>query len=58
MATYYVIDTRSNRIINAVTTLRNPDDVLRSFPDAKHLRLDADPPLSMLEKYQYWSERP
>jgi hypothetical protein len=64
MATYYVIDSRSNRIVNAITTTRNLSDpteaadALRGFINPEHLRLDANPPQSMLERYQYWSERP
>jgi hypothetical protein len=58
MATYYVIDKRSNRIVNAVTSGLAPEDVLLKFPNHEHLRLDANPPLSMLERYEYWNERP
>ena len=57
MATWYVIDTRTNEIINAIEADSEPGRVIRSMLDAEHLRLDADPPLEMLKRYRYWDER-
>ncbi len=58
--TYFVIDRRSNSIVNAMaTTLPITDPtLLRGFTDAEHLYLDEHPPMAVLERYQYWSERP
>lgn len=56
---WYVVDKRTNEIINCITTSGpRPDDALTRFVNGEHLRLDANPPLSMLERYQYWNERP
>ena len=64
MNTWYVIDKRYNRIVNAIYTARNLNDpaeavkALRHMMYAEHLILDANPPDSMLQRYQYWNERP
>lgn len=60
MTTWYVIDTRSNQIINAITTsgASKPEIDPKHWKDPEHLRLDANPPMSMLENYRYWNERP
>jgi hypothetical protein len=54
--TWYVIDTRSNEIVNAIEASTKPG--LDHFTDPEHLRLDANPPLAMLKRYRYWDERP
>jgi hypothetical protein len=56
--TWYVIDTRTNEIVNAIEAHDEPGRVIKHMLDAEHLRLDKNPPLSMLEKYRYWNERP
>lgn len=58
MTEWFVIDTRSNSIVNCVTANVRPDGVLARFTDAEHLRLDPNPPLEMLRRYRYWDERP
>lgn len=60
MSEWYVIDERTNTIVNCVTTSGTgaPTNALRGFIDAEHLRLDPNPPLAMLQKYRYWNERP
>lgn len=58
MTTWFVIDTKTNEIINAIESQDRPDKVLKSFSDWKSLKLDAHPPMEMLERYQYWHERP
>lgn len=60
MTTWYVIDTRSNQIINAITTSGpgEPEIDPKFWEDAEHLRLDDNPPMSMLKNYRYWDERP
>lgn len=58
MTTYYVIDTRTNEIVNAIEADSYPGRIITSMLDADHLRLDANPPMRLLEKYRYWNERP
>jgi len=58
MTTWYVIDTRTNEIVNAVEADGEPGRVIKTMLDADHLRLDANPPLAMLQRYRYWDERP
>jgi hypothetical protein len=61
MTEWYVIRKNSNTIINCITTKENdPDKLLERFPQwpPNDYRLDSNPPLSMLEKYRYWNERP
>ena len=59
MTEYYVIDTRSGRIVNCITTSKPKDEIdLSRFENSEHLRLDANPPQRLLEKYRYWEERP
>ena len=55
--TWYVIDTRTNEIVIAITTSgRMPS--LDGFTNPETLRLDAHPPIQMLRRYRYWDERP
>lgn len=58
--TFYVIDRRTNEIVNAVATTRPITDpaLIRGWVDAEHLYLDENPPLAVLERYRYWNERP
>lgn len=58
MATWYVIDTKTNEIVNAVEADRKPTAVLALMTEAEHLRLDQHPPQFMLRRYRYWNERP
>jgi hypothetical protein len=58
MATWYVIDTRSNEIINAIESRNKPTIDPERWMSAEHLRLDPNPPLAMLKRYRYWDERP
>lgn len=56
MTTYYVVDVRTNSIVNTITTSDVP--YLEGWEDAAYLRLETDPSLSMLRAYPYWCERP
>ena len=60
MTTWYVIDTRSNEIINAMDVHdgHKPTIDPKHWVDAEHLRLDANPPIEQLKRYRYWDERP
>lgn len=57
---WYVIDTRTNEIVNCITSSdsNRVELVLGSFVDAEFLRLDPNPPRALLERYRYWNERP
>jgi hypothetical protein len=58
--TWYVIDTRKGKIINAIETSSNYEpDLTRIYGlDAGHMRLDPYPPQRLLDAYQYYNERP
>ena len=59
MREFYVIDTRTNEIVNCVTTSGNvPTLDPKGWEDAEHLRLDEHPTMSQLQQYRYWNERP
>jgi hypothetical protein len=58
MTTWYIIDTRTNEIVNACESDTKPDRVIQLMTEPEHLRLDANPPLAMLQRYRYWDERP
>lgn len=58
MTTWYVIDTRSNEIINAVDSDRKPEITPKRWIHAEFLRVDSNPPMAMLKRYRYWDERP
>jgi hypothetical protein len=60
MTTYYIIDTTLNAIVNAVetTSTERAQGVVAGMIDAHNLRVSANPPLAMLEAYQFWNERP
>lgn len=60
--TYYIRDRRTGAIVNAVES-RSPkaeveERVLSHMIDSEHLYLDANPPMSVLQRYRYWNERP
>jgi hypothetical protein len=48
---------RGWKIIDCVTSEKRPEDILKTFENPEHLKLDQNPPYSMLIKYQYWNER-
>ena len=58
--TYYIIDTRTNEIINAVetTSTERAQGVAAGMTDPHTLRVSKNPPLEMLRRYRYWNERP
>jgi hypothetical protein len=58
MAEYFLIDTRTNTIINACMTSRPGGPGMEGLDSPEHYRWDPNPPLSMLEAYRYWNERP
>jgi hypothetical protein len=56
---YYVIDTRTGLIVNCITTSQPKDEIdLSGFENSERLRLDANPPQRLIEKYNYWDGRP
>lgn len=56
---FYVIDTRTNRIVNCITTSGEmPTLDPQRWMSAEHLRLDEHPTRSQLEAYEYWNGRP
>lgn len=54
MRDWYIIDTRTNTIINCVTTLKD-EPQLEGWPHAEHLRLELNPTPDQLFNYQYRS---
>ena len=59
--TWYIIDRRTNEIINAVETStydRAMAVVARMEGGPQNYRVDRNPPREMLEAYRYWNERP
>ena len=59
--TWYVIDRRTNEIINAIESDYYEQAmavVAKMEGGPQNLRIDRNPPRAMLEKYQYWNERP
>lgn len=58
MTTYYAIDTRTNEIVNAIESDRVPTLDPARWVSAEHLRLDKNPPLAMLQRYEFWDHRP
>lgn len=56
--TWYIIDTRTNTIVNAVDTSDRREPDLSGYRSAKYLILDPYPPARLLEAYKYWNERP
>lgn len=60
MADYFVIDTRTNEIVNCIEsrTRKRADECRRTMVDSEHLRIDDNPPREMLERYEFWNERP
>jgi hypothetical protein len=55
MTDYYVIDTRTQKIVNCVSSTREPD--ISDWPGAEHIRLSTYPTDSQLADYQYYTER-
>jgi hypothetical protein len=60
VTTWYIIDTRSREIINAVETDTEIDArrVVDRMVDSEHLVVDRSPSRRLLENYRYWNERP
>ena len=62
MTTYYIRDRRTGGIVNAVESsspkAEVEERVLSRMVDGDHLYLDANPPMSVLQRYRYWNERP
>ena len=58
MTTYYIIDTRTDRIINAVETSKRNGPSLNGFYNREFLKATTTPTSSQLRDYRYWSERP
>jgi hypothetical protein len=58
--TYYVIDKRTGKIVNAIETdsLRRAQEALIGFDNRHHLEVTPSPLLETLEQYRYWRERP
>lgn len=60
MNEWYIIDTRTGRIVNCVTTTRSTDEVLSRFEDREHLtaKRGQEIPLATLQAYEWWGKRP
>jgi hypothetical protein len=58
MTEWYVIDRRTNEIINCITTDGPRMPSVERFTEAEFLYLDPHPPMHMLQRYRYWNERP
>ena len=58
MTTYYIIDTRTDRIINAVETRKPNGPSLEGFYNREFLKVTTTPTMKQLGAYRYWSERP
>lgn len=56
---WWVIDVRSNQIVNCITTTGRPDPPsLAGMCDAEHLRLTETPTTEQLLSYKFYAERP
>lgn len=61
MKEWYVVDLRTQRIVNCVTTRGGRDAALRvaaGMIDGEHLTVTDRPNLGQLKNYRYWNERP
>ena len=58
MRTWFIIDTRTNDIVNACEGARSEADALRGFEHPEYLRATQTPSRAQLEGYRYWNERP
>lgn len=56
MTEWYVVHTVTKQIVNCITSHDKPSLSMFDAPDDYHL--DPNPPLSMLEKYEFWAKRP
>lgn len=58
---WYVIDKRSGRIVNCITSVnKDPVNLLEKFPEypPEHFRLSDNPSQQQLEGYEFWHTRP
>lgn len=55
---WFVVDTRTGRIVNCITTSRPGEPSLHGFVDAEHLAITRTPTSEQLRGYQFWNERP
>jgi hypothetical protein len=53
MTTWYVIDIRYNQIVKTIVSADRPS--LDKFKRPEQVRITANPPLDLLERYEYWS---
>lgn len=54
---WYVIDTRTNEIVNCITTAAGEDaanTIAANLIDGEFLRVDRNPPAAMIERYEDW----
>lgn len=60
MPSFFVVDTRSDQIVNCIETRtwRDAERCRRGMLEAEHLRIDENPSQAQLDAYPYWSERP
>lgn len=58
MREWFVIDTRTNEIVNCITADKEPTLDPARWVHAERLRLDLHPTRAQLEGYRYWNERP
>ena len=57
MNDWWIIDTRTNRIVNCVHMRGGPPD-LNTWVEPEHLRATLTPSMAQLQNYRYWNERP
>lgn len=58
MREYFIRCRATGLIINCVTTFKSLDELRESpFYENDEYFLDANPPMEVLRKYRYWSER-
>jgi hypothetical protein len=56
---YYVVCTSTGAVVNAVLSVKPPEDILAAFPNPDALELKTEEQLSQkqLENYEYWGRR-
>lgn len=56
LKTYYIRSREYGHIVNAVMTSKPKDEIL--VPGNDDLYLDENPPLNVLQDYEFWTTRP
>lgn len=58
MTEWYVRVIDTGQIVNCITTASGVKPDISYYENADDLFLDNRPPMSVLEQYRYWNERP